>query len=250
MDIVYGDGNYHLRVEQPDIVLDHDLYPKLPHVLAQVKISLLVERRFLGYLPDGSTTDPVTCLDSVKERSCTLVLRDFFENLRGTSKTLSETLSSLEIDQQYFNQIIDTIMAYGRIMYNCVANNGQNALPMNVSITKKQDVYVHYDRYLMDMAMRESEAEFERTNYGMVPASKPALETLLRRVKIEGENRPRKKRRTSEESRQNCTICLQKLAIGSNAISMPCSHLFHHRCIFRWLKQSHYCPVCRYEMPT
>ncbi|XVF85980.1 hypothetical protein PTKIN_Ptkin17bG0160500 [Pterospermum kingtungense] len=42
-----------------------------------------------------------------------------------------------------------------------------------------------------------------------------------------------------------------ELGVGFDAASrMPCSHTFHGNCIENWLKLSHYCPICRFEMPT
>ncbi|PIN03698.1 Ubiquitin--protein ligase [Handroanthus impetiginosus] len=37
---------------------------------------------------------------------------------------------------------------------------------------------------------------------------------------------------------------------GYEAVCMPCSHFFHGDCIKKWLRTSHYCPICRFEMPT
>lgn len=50
----------------------------------------------------------------------------------------------------------------------------------------------------------------------------------------------------------NCCICLEELdgGGGDGALRMPCSHAFHGGCIKEWLRRSHYCPLCRYEMPT
>ncbi|MBA0582944.1 hypothetical protein Gorai_013829 [Gossypium raimondii] len=60
-------------------------------------------------------------------------------------------------------------------------------------------------------------------------------------------------------------ICLEEVEVGFKASRMPCSHIekyknivesqmpcshvFHDDCIKKWLNQSHYCPICRFEMP-
>ncbi|MED6125271.1 hypothetical protein PIB30_067078 [Stylosanthes scabra] len=56
---------------------------------------------------------------------------------------------------------------------------------------------------------------------------------------------------------QQCAICLEELCHnidGSSAevvVAINCSHVFHERCIFRWLlrcinlKASYTCPLCR-----
>ncbi|MBA0762273.1 hypothetical protein Gotri_011912 [Gossypium trilobum] len=48
---------------------------------------------------------------------------------------------------------------------------------------------------------------------------------------------------------EKCMICLEEVEVGFEASQMPCSHVFHDDCIKKWLKQSHYCPICRFEMP-
>ncbi|KAI3452815.1 hypothetical protein Pfo_009478, partial [Paulownia fortunei] len=47
-----------------------------------------------------------------------------------------------------------------------------------------------------------------------------------------------------------CPICMEEFFRGCEAVCMPCSHVFHGDCIKKWLRTSHYCPVCRFEMPT
>lgn len=46
-----------------------------------------------------------------------------------------------------------------------------------------------------------------------------------------------------------CCICMEEFG-GGGGLRMPCSHVFHGGCIEEWLRRSHYCPLCRYEMPT
>ena len=45
-----------------------------------------------------------------------------------------------------------------------------------------------------------------------------------------------------------CPICLQKYK-GSDIIKeFPCKHIFHKNCIFKWLKTSNLCPLCKYDI--
>ncbi|KAI9170010.1 hypothetical protein LWI28_021019 [Acer negundo] len=88
------------------------------------------------------------------------------------------------------------------------------------------------------------------------------MKTLLKRVRVEeaavagdDEKQETKRSRVSEsesDQRQmmNCSICLEELWLESYGLAMPCSHVFHAECIVKWLKQSHFCPLCRYEMST
>lgn len=45
-----------------------------------------------------------------------------------------------------------------------------------------------------------------------------------------------------------CTICLMELSEGTDVILLPCEHIFHEKCITKWLKVHNTCPLCRYEL--
>ncbi|KAK9039164.1 hypothetical protein V6N11_024000 [Hibiscus sabdariffa] len=90
----------------------------------------------------------------------------------------------------------------------------------------------------MARALAESRREFEDNNYGMVGATEASVKNMVKKVKVED----------GEEG--DCMVCLEEFKVGFEASQMPCSHIFHGGCIERWLNQSHYCPICRFEMPT
>ncbi|KAL3840216.1 hypothetical protein ACJIZ3_024809 [Penstemon smallii] len=49
---------------------------------------------------------------------------------------------------------------------------------------------------------------------------------------------------------ERCSICLDEFFNGCIVVHMPCNHSFHRDCISEWLRSSHCCPNCRFEMPT
>ncbi|XP_060185786.1 uncharacterized protein LOC132615241 [Lycium barbarum] len=78
-------------------------------------------------------------------------------------------------------------------------------------------------------------------NGGMVPASKTSIMQLPERMEIDED----------QCLNDDCVICYEQLGNeGKKIVCMPCSHMFHGDCIRTWLDKSHYCPVCRYDMPT
>ena len=42
-----------------------------------------------------------------------------------------------------------------------------------------------------------------------------------------------------------CSICLADVEVNANKFVLPCKHEFHPDCIFRWMRESRKCPVCR-----
>ncbi|KAL6505590.1 hypothetical protein OROHE_022969 [Orobanche hederae] len=70
----------------------------------------------------------------------------------------------------------------------------------------------------------------------MVPAVESSIESLEKKMVM--------------DAGISCSVCLEDICGGCEGLFMPCLHVFHGDCIKKWLRTSHYCPVCRFEMPT
>ncbi|KAK4371038.1 hypothetical protein RND71_010513 [Anisodus tanguticus] len=78
----------------------------------------------------------------------------------------------------------------------------------------------------------------EELSDGMVPASKSSI-GLLEPREVDENN-----------TKDECVVCLDEMGNERQVLCMPCSHIFHGECITKWLEKSHYCPLCRFELPT
>ncbi|KAI3983740.1 hypothetical protein MKX01_001144 [Papaver californicum] len=47
---------------------------------------------------------------------------------------------------------------------------------------------------------------------------------------------------------EDCSICLQILEVGDNALILKCSHIFHEKCMSEWLRIKPNCPVCKFDV--
>ncbi|EPS68825.1 hypothetical protein M569_05945, partial [Genlisea aurea] len=85
-------------------------------------------------------------------------------------------------------------------------------------------------------------AEEDADDHGQLPSA--SILSRLPCVAIEEEE--------EEDSRLNpgCAICKDSFSVGSLVKQLPCFHLYHPRCISRWLSTKNTCPLCRYQLPT
>ncbi|XP_057808924.1 uncharacterized protein LOC131023400 [Salvia miltiorrhiza] len=44
-----------------------------------------------------------------------------------------------------------------------------------------------------------------------------------------------------------CTVCMEGFGSGGGR-EVPCGHVFHESCIFRWLSIHNSCPLCRRDV--
>ncbi|CAH9112960.1 unnamed protein product [Cuscuta europaea] len=79
---------------------------------------------------------------------------------------------------------------------------------------------------------------------GMKPASGWSMEEMLKKLDL-GEVVD------CGGGEESCAVCLDCLKREEEEVlGMPCSHRCHAKCIIQWLRKSHYCPLCRFRMPT
>lgn len=47
-----------------------------------------------------------------------------------------------------------------------------------------------------------------------------------------------------------CTICLDKFGNSKNVCLTPCNHIFHHKCLRKYIFESKFsnCPLCKYDL--
>lgn len=72
-------------------------------------------------------------------------------------------------------------------------------------------------------------------------AAPPASEEALKKLRRKAVDQDMLK----GESKTECTICLDEMKVGDEAVFLPCKHWFHDECVTLWLKEHNTCPICR-----
>lgn len=107
-----------------------------------------------------------------------------------------------------------------------------------------------FARQRMEDDHNHEQGEFSRTieqsfsqsavSFESVPASRSAVKAL---------EKFRYERSSEDEDNPKCMVCMEEVMSGSYLTRMPCSHVYHFGCIFRWLHNNHTCPLCRFKLP-
>ena len=48
--------------------------------------------------------------------------------------------------------------------------------------------------------------------------------------------------------KRRCIICLENFVNFDNIINLSCLHMFHDKCIRKWLKENKFCPICKHDV--
>ncbi|TXG75144.1 hypothetical protein ES332_1Z011900v1 [Gossypium tomentosum] len=202
-----------------------------------VNIELTIDFVFISVHHDFSA-DISTVTNHTSLRETFRFQIDVLENQYLFHQALFPTFRRLRINTAslaYHNFVYDIFV---RGMRSIGTNREVLPLRSVIHASVVEHDYVHSDGVSMGRALAESALEFESSNYGMVPAKESLVKEMVSMVRVE------------DGDEEDCMIWLEELEVGFYASRMPCSHTFHGDCIEKWLKQSHYCPICRFEMPT
>ncbi|XP_022851574.1 E3 ubiquitin-protein ligase SGR9, amyloplastic-like [Olea europaea var. sylvestris] len=115
------------------------------------------------------------------------------------------------------------------------SNHSVIFLDVKAKVVYSENLIHEYSRMYNEILQQSIE---EDNDCNMIPATDSSIKSLEMK-KLDDEN----------NDYESCSICLDKFYKGIVTTCMPCLHMFHSNCITQWLKMSHYCPVCRFEMP-
>ncbi|EOY02002.1 hypothetical protein QUC31_013523 [Theobroma cacao] len=251
----YSCTNEQHIVYQP-LVEPEIFYPTPPSLQIELTFFILLRRtrhyRLIDHLVD---LDDDYSLFSQETMRFDL---DVLQSYDRTYQILAPMLVRLKVNPNARRPraIIDEIIRQGCSVETSESNKESQVWPLHAMlwVTIVQHVNEEEEEEdLIERALEESASEFESSNYNMVPAKESSIKNMLKSVRVEAVECDQKgEERIMERllETENCVICLEELKVGSDASRMPCSHTFHGDCIEEWLKQSHYCPICRFEMPT
>ncbi|XP_022735667.1 E3 ubiquitin-protein ligase AMFR-like [Durio zibethinus] len=226
----YQYGHLRHRVFQPQTI--PETHP--PPSLDQVDLTISIR---LTFVPHDCITNQIGDLNinRILQQETLRFDLDVLKNHDQVHLTLGPALTRLGVNPisrfsvNFAHEIIERGLAFG----NLASNRGRKVLPLRAELWGT--LLVHVRANSIRRALTEWASEFQARNYGMVPANESSVKNMLKKVCM-------------EIGDQDCMICLEELKVGSDVSRMPCSHTFHGDCIEKWLKQSHYCPICRFEM--
>ena len=193
---------------------------------------------YIGYLPLPLVSYENTFHDtkSVRLPKNQVMLQDNDGNL-----LMSSLLRYLDIPARNHGPVLQKISSVA-------SSAGRSRMPIVVNLLRTVKHVINLDRIddlefsfheddvADDMIVLDSMETYEPM---LIPATKSSIQAL-EKVKFQ---------QGLMNSVQECTICMEGFQTGLEVTRMPCSHVYHEGCIVKWLKTSHFCPLCRYPMP-
>ena len=141
----------------------------------------------------------------------------------------------LNIDPQQMMNIINSVTSGMNFNFNNGFFNGgfSNVNNINIDGNYENDDDIEDDDY------EENEEENEQEQF-MKKREQFILEL--------NEFQYKHLKKYSAVKEDKCAICLQKYKGIDIIKEFPCNHIFHKNCIFKWLKKSNVCPLCKHDI--
>ncbi|XP_058762843.1 probable E3 ubiquitin-protein ligase RHB1A [Vicia villosa] len=150
--------------------------------------------------------------------------------------TIESWLSETDIPQDAYRVVESKILECLEDMVKTTHKNS-TALPIRVDICipratedESSESEVDGDDEIDESSESDEDISDQDQDIEFVPAAKSCIEKL---EKVEKEGK--------------CSICFEDFNV---CLVMPCSHMYHPKCISDWLEIGHSCPLCRFELPT
>ncbi|KAG4132108.1 hypothetical protein ERO13_D08G011866v2 [Gossypium hirsutum] len=154
---------------------------------------------------------------------------NILQNRNNLHELLASAFTRLRIDMPsaFYNTLVQEIMGCGVGIANRTFDSAWYCKVM----------YLHSTIQALLVESEINQETLMKVNNGMVAATESSIKEMIEKAKVEAGDE------------EKFMICLEEVEVGFEASQMPCSHVFHDDCIKKWLQQSHYCPICRFEMP-
>ncbi|PON31486.1 43kDa postsynaptic protein [Parasponia andersonii] len=152
---------------------------------------------------------------------------------------LSRELSKLGVEQERHNEIVKGIVKWAQSAEGQIKETDEphkvQLLHVQVNLAKQVNVREYCLQCRNQMARKAVLKRF-------------LVQTAKAEARVPTDN-GRNATREGSESTTSCPVCFEEFgASTSHPVLTPCSHIFHEKCILKWMLKNPSCPLCRFQM--